>query len=96
MNSPREDTTGEDTNTPPTPASGETLYLGLVSASVVVLAPTYAFTAWSGLSTPLAVVVIICMDLIVVFVVVPHLIALWLGNDVGALLGSYPPGADRP
>lgn len=88
--SPPEPPSDEDTSPSPTPAAGEALDLGLVGASVVSLALTYYLIAWAELTGLFAVASIISADVVLVFLVVPHLMARWLGHDVDALLGETP------
>ncbi|QDX40833.1 hypothetical protein [Salarchaeum sp. JOR-1] len=86
--SPSRDTTESIPGTSPTRAAEETLDLGLVNAAVASLALTYGLVAWVELHSCLAVVGIIGADAVFVFLVVPHLIAYWLGYDVDVLLSG--------
>lgn len=72
----------------PTWAAEEALDIGLVIASVTSLVLTYGLVAWVELNTWLAVVGIIGADAVFVFIIVPHLIAYWLGYDVDVLLSG--------
>lgn len=83
--SPR-DTSTDAPETSPTQAAEDTLDLGLISASVISLVLTYSALALAEFHSWLAVVGTIAADAVFVFLVVPHLIAYWLGYDVDVLL----------
>lgn len=83
-----EDPSTEAPGTSPTQAAEDALDLGLINASVVSLALTYGILAWAELHSWLAVVGIIGADAVFVLLVVPHLVAYWLGYDVDVLLGG--------
>jgi len=86
MSPPPRNSTDNDLGTAPTPAAGEALDFGLVSALVAALAISYGLFAWAKLTSLFAVVSIISVDMVVVFLVVPHAIAYWLGHDIDSLL----------
>lgn len=86
--SPSSDPSESIPGTSPTRAAEEALDLGLVNASVASLVLTYGLVAWVELNSWLAVVGIIGADAVFVLLVVPHLIAYWLGYDVDVLLAG--------
>lgn len=84
---PSSDTSERIPRTSPTQAAEEALDLALVTATLVTLTLTYCLVAWTKLTTCLAVICIIGADVVFVLLVVPHVVANWLGYDVHVLLG---------
>lgn len=87
---PNQSRTGESSDdevcSVPTVVAGETLDLGLISASLASLAVTYGLMLNGVLTSPLTIVGVLIVESFVVFLAVPHVIALWLGYDVDTLL----------
>lgn len=76
----------DDEISAPSPAAAEALDFALVSSSLLTIVATFACVAWLNFNSIPDICTIIVLDLLVVFLVVPHLVAQWLDCDIDALL----------
>lgn len=70
----------------PTPAAVETLDHALVTSALVALALTYGGIKWTSLHSTIAIIGVIAADIVFVLLIIPWVIARWLGYDIDTLL----------